>query len=81
MAKRERQEAEDRAFAEEQRARNLESDNKSLRDQLKDISNAKEEYYKRACELDTLKVEMDRLRHFEADNGRLRDQLRDMEHR
>lgn len=81
MAKREKQEAEDRTRAEEQRARNLEADNKSLRDQLRDISSAKEEYYKRACELDTLKVEMDRLRHFEADNGRLRDQMRDMEHR
>ena len=81
MAKRERQEAEDRIFAEEQRARNLEADNRSLREQLKDTGTAKEEYYKRACELDTLKVEMDRLRHFEQDNAKLRDQMRDMEHR
>ena len=59
----------------------MEGENKSLRDQLKDVSTAKEEYYKRSCELDTLKVEMDRLRHYEADCTKLREQMRDMEHR
>ena len=48
---------------------------------MKDVNTAKEEYYRRAMELDPLKVECDRLRHFEADNSRLRDQLRDMEQR
>ena len=41
----------------------------------------KDEYYRKSCDLENLKIELERLRHVEGDNGKLRDTMRDMEGR
>ena len=44
-----------------------------LRTQLVETQNAKEEYYRRSCDLENAKIELDRLRHVDSDNNKLRD--------
>ena len=52
-----------------------------LRTQLVETQNAKEEYYRRSCDLENAKIELDRLRHVDSDNNKLRDQMKDMDSR
>ena len=80
-AKRDKANAEEMSHDSQIRVSRLEEDMNQLRCQLRDMTEQKDEYYRKSVELDSLRIEVERLKHVEQENPRLREELRSTDKR